>query len=230
MVCRGCGKNMQHPFPAGQLTFKYRAAEPLLRVLEHDALVHLLALRYFCRLLAPSFDRPSLIYGGYPGVDFYDLDTGEALGEADVAFLLADGSLIVGECKRRGMGLNGAEVSKLEALGARVGSPWTFLATTDLAGRCPKIWPRSQRALPNAPRFVLSAEQLFEPHIFWPLGTNPLEWHELAEAEHDTREARFSEGLSRAVAWLSGEHGQDEQRMAEADVRAAEQRGDSPGG
>jgi hypothetical protein len=40
--------------------------------MEEDAMPHLLALRYFCQLWRPSFDQPSVLFGGYPGVDIFD--------------------------------------------------------------------------------------------------------------------------------------------------------------
>ena len=223
MVCRGCGRAMQRPFSPSQLTFRYRGSETLLRVLEHDALVHLYAMRYFARLFEPHFDRASLIYGMYPGVDFYERDNGERIGEADLVLLLLDGSLVVGECKRNGAGLTGGEVAKLEALGSRLNSPWTFLATSDLARNCPPVWAESQRKLPEVPRFCLAGEQLFEPSVFWAVGTNPLEWAQLPPAVYVEREAAYRRQLPDAIKWLAGTHSFDEQLIAEAQTRAAQQ-------
>jgi len=221
MVCRGCGRPMHRPFGPAQLTFRYRGAETLLRVLEHDALVHLYALRYFARLFEARFDRPSMIYGVYPGVDFYERDRGDRLGEADAVVVLLDGSLVVGECKRHGAGLTEGEVGKLDALAERLDSPWTFLATSDMAAECPAIWAESQRELPNAPRFCLSAEQLFEPRVFWAAGANPLGWTQLEPEAHVERESLYRRQLPEAVRWLAGTHTLDEQLIAEAETRAA---------
>jgi hypothetical protein len=154
IACRGCGRTMDRPFGPAQLTFRYRGTETLLRVLEHDALVHLYAMRYFARLFEPRFDRSSLIYGMYPGVDFYERVGGNRIGEADLVAVLSNGSLVVGECKRHGAGLTAAEIGKLDALAERLKSPWTFLATTDVAADCPPIWVESQRSIPSAPASV----------------------------------------------------------------------------
>lgn len=216
MICRGCGRPMHHPFGPAQLTFRYRGAETLLRVLEHDALVHLYAMRYLARLFEASFDRPSPIYGMYPGVDFYESSGDRRIGEADVVAVLHDGSLVIGECKRHGAGLNAGEVDKLDALAERLRSPWTFLATTDRADVCPATWPESQRSLPDAPRFCLSAEQLFEPMVFWAAGTNPLAWSPRDADAHAEREATYRRQLPDAVKWLAGTRRFDERLIAEA--------------
>jgi hypothetical protein len=112
-------------------------------------------------------------------------------------------------------GLDTGEVDKLEALAERLRSPWTFLATADRAEDCPAIWPESQRSLPNAPRFCLSAEQLFEPMVFWAAGTNPLAWSPLDADAHAKREATYRRDLPDAVKWLAGTHRLDEQLIAE---------------
>jgi hypothetical protein len=220
VICRGCGRSMHHPFGPAQLTFRYRGAETLLRVLEHDALVHLLAMRFLARLFEERLDRPSTVYGMYPGVDFHDPDGGHRIGEADVVVVMHDGSLVIGECKRHGAGLNTDEVDKLERLAQRLGSPWTFLATTDAAADCPQIWPDSQRALPETPRFCVSAEQLFEPDVVWTLGTNPLEWTVLDPEAQADRETSYRRQLPDAVTWLSGARRVDEQLIAERDARS----------
>jgi hypothetical protein len=216
MTCRGCGRGMHRPFRPSDLTFRYRAAETLLRVLEHDALVHVFTMRYFARLFEPHFDRPGLVYGMYPGVDFYERDSGARIGEADVVLLTSDGSLVAGECKRRGAGLTDGEIAKLDALAERIGAPWTFLATTDVAAECPPIWAESQRALPEPPRFSLSAEQLFESHVIWALGATPLAWTSLGAAAHAQRELDFRASLPDAVSWLLGRRRYDEAVLAEA--------------
>jgi len=215
LVCRGCGRTMDRPFGPGQLPFRYRGTETLLRVLEHDALVHLFAMRYFARMFSPGFDSASAIYGMYPGVDFYERGSGEHLGETDLLVLLGDGSLVVGECKRHGTGLDPNEVAKLDKLRERLKSPWSFLATTDAAQDCPPLWPDSQRGLPDNPRFCLSAEQLFEPQVFWALGTNPLAWQYLSPEKHSERETTFRRQLPDQAAWLAGTQSYDERVMFE---------------
>jgi hypothetical protein len=202
IICRGCGRPMLRPFGPGQLTFRYREAETLLRVLEHDALVHLYAMRFFARPFEAHFYRPSLIYGMYPGMDFYERGSDHHIGEADVVIPLSDGSFVIGECKRDGAGLNDSEIQKLDALAERLGSPWTFLATSDASAECPHIWPASQRLLPDPPRFCISAEQLFEPMVFWAVGANPLRWAQQEPEVHAERESMYRDHLSDAASWL----------------------------
>jgi hypothetical protein len=144
--------------------------------MQHDALVHLLAMRWFTELWRPSFDRASTLFGAYPGVEFFEQGEPDSIGEADVLLIQSDGELIPGECKRRGVGLKDADVEKLEHLANRLDSPWSFMATLDQASACPAIWTESRRELPEKPRFGLTAEHLFEPMVFWPAGANILAW------------------------------------------------------
>ncbi|WP_077005201.1 hypothetical protein [Saccharothrix sp. ALI-22-I] len=50
VVCAGCGREIDQPFPPSGLSFTYRLGEPLRRVLETDSLGHLLAVRWFTEL------------------------------------------------------------------------------------------------------------------------------------------------------------------------------------
>jgi hypothetical protein len=89
--------------------------------------------------------------------------------------------------------------------------------------RLPILWPESQRELPDVSRFCLSAEQLFEPMVVWAAGANPLAWTELQPEAHTEREAMYRRQLPEAVSWLSGTRTFDEQLIAEAETRAAQQ-------
>lgn len=178
ILCRGCGEAIGQPFPEGELKFRYRASEPLLRVIEHDALPHLLALRFFCGLWGTKFNDAGYLYGGYPGVDIYEAGSDARIGEADVLLVLSNGELVPGECKRRGTGLTEPELSKLERLSARLEAPWSFVATPDWGENCPAIWPEGIRFAPNdSPRLALTAEHLLAPFVSWPMGTNIFEWN-----------------------------------------------------
>jgi hypothetical protein len=204
VVCRGCATLLHHPYPEGELKFRYRASEPLLRLAETDAMPHVLALRFFCELWRPSFGRPGLLYGGYPGVDIYDSDTDDRVGEADVLLLLTDGQLVPGECKRRGAGLNDLELEKLQRLTERLGAPWSFVATLDWADDCPQIWRDCIRFAPDpSPRLAVTGEHLMADHVFWQLGTNIFEWKPARQEHRIEAHAHFVDGVVR-YATLAG--------------------------
>jgi hypothetical protein len=82
VVCRGCGATIERPFPVDQFKFRYRASESFLRVVDADAMAHILTLRWWCELFADPFNNGSYLYGAYPGVDFGTPD-GATVGEAD---------------------------------------------------------------------------------------------------------------------------------------------------
>lgn len=198
IICRGCGRILDDPFPVDQLKFRYRASEPLLRLIESDAFVHLLAMRYFCLIWQPRFGKPANLFGAYPGVDIFDGDT--LLGEADVLLVMGDGRLVPVECKQRGVGLNEEEISKLETLSSRLNSPWSVLATADWAEDCPEIWQRSIRRLPeDKMRIVLTAEQLLDQFPF----TLNADWELADSGVREKRREQFTSGLGRVVDYLA---------------------------
>lgn len=158
ILCRGCSRPIEHPFREDLMTFSYRASDLLLSVAEHDAVSHLLVLRWFCRLLDPWPRGGSLLYGGYPGVDLEAADT--RLGEADVLLLTAHGDLIPGEVKRRGAGLTKDDIAKLDRISDALEAPWSFVATPDFAADCPQLWNEAVTHT-DRPRFALTGEHLF---------------------------------------------------------------------
>jgi hypothetical protein len=224
-VCRGCGRPIDSPFPPGELPFAYRASETVLQTMQHDAMVHLLAMRWFAELWRPSFDKPSGLFGAYPGVEFFEEGEADPIGEADVLLVQSDGELIPGECKRRGVGLKAADIEKLDRLADRLNSPWSFLATLDQASACPSLWTESLRQLPAKPRVALTAEHLFESMVFWPAGVNILAWRDEPQATHDEREEQFAEGLPQWLDRLARMTTMEEEMMRE---RAAGLSEDSP--
>lgn len=203
-VCRGCGHPITSPYKPGELSFAYRAGETVLQAMQHDALVHLFAMRWFCELFRPSHDRPAGLYGAYPGVEFFEGDSDDLVGEADVLLVQADGQLVVGECKRRGVGLNQDEVDKVDRLAERLDSPWSFLATLDRSADCPPIWKDSTRTLPQRPRFALTAEQLFDDMVSWALGDNPFGWREDDDVAQYEREAHYVDRLAETLERMAG--------------------------
>ena len=173
--CRSCGRVIGRPFPQDALHFSYRASEPLLRTVEHDALGHVLALWWLVAFFNAGFGEPDYLYGGHPGVEF--LRDGRVIGEADVLLVFADGKLAVGEYKRTARGLNEPEVEKLDRLADALGADWTFVATHDPAAECGEVWPGSAKRFPDRPRLVLVGEH-FASRPVNASGHNLLAWPE----------------------------------------------------
>jgi hypothetical protein len=201
LICRGCAAAIAEPFPVDQLKFRYRAGEPLLRLIESDAFVHLLAMRYMCTVWESRFGRPAPLFGAYPGVDLFEGD--DQVGEADVLLLLADGQLVPGECKQRGAGLNNDEIAKLETVATRLNAPWSFFATADWAADCPSIWRDAIRPADGdePQRLVFTAEQLLEPMLF----NLAVDWQPVDQSVRDERHARYVDGVVRFADYLDVE-------------------------
>jgi hypothetical protein len=198
LQCRGCGEDIQDPYREDGLVFRYRAGEPLLRAVEHDALSHLLAMRWWC----DGGMQRSSVYGAYPGVDFTDPDSGARVGEADVLLVLADGSLVVGECKRNGVGLTIGECEKLDYVVKRLNARFSFLATTSWARDCPPIWSQCFDPAPSdPPRYVLSGEQLLE---IFPENRSLFDWPGDELQDPTTHHASFVQTLSSALSLTRG--------------------------
>ncbi len=176
MVCRGCGRSIARPFPHTPLNWRYRASEIVVQVVFHDALIHLLAMRWLASLFYRGFDKPEELYGVHPGVEFLN-GKGLTIGEADVVLLFANGDLVLGECKRNAEGLNAGELDKLDALGRILSSPWTFVATSTSTNDCGPLWQQSVRTLPQQPRFALTGEHLYSMP-WWTTNENALAWRE----------------------------------------------------
>lgn len=202
VACRGCGEAIPRPFPADQLQFRYRASEALAQAVSFDAMTHLLAMRWFYEFFRASHGEPSELYGMYPGVEL--VRDGEVLVEVDLLLLMADGSLIPGECKRTAAGLSADAVAKLEICRQSLQGPWSFLATADRASVCGEPWESAQRRLPDAPRFVLTAEHLFDPVVFQALGSDPFAWRADSEQDWQARAAAFAGRLPDLLAHFSG--------------------------
>jgi hypothetical protein len=204
VICRGCGRRIAHPFPEGELRFRYRAGEPLLRAVEADAISHLLAMRWWCQLLNTRSDRPAFVYGAYPGIELTERDSGKSLPEVDVLLILYDGALVVGECKRRGAGLRDRDLENLDRVAQRLDARWSFIATSSWAADCPDIWREAERRLPDPqPRYVLTAEHLLQLDLLRPAGVDIYAWHEANSAEQISREREFVDGVDLYLEWLT---------------------------
>jgi hypothetical protein len=203
IVCRGCGAEIKRPFPAGELKFRYRASEPLLRVIDHDALAHVLTLRWWADYFADHFHRPSYFHGAYPGVDFRK-DTGDTVGEADVLLVFADGTVVPGECKRGPVGINESELAKLDRLADALGSPWTFVATMAPSRDCAPIWAQlASDVSARRPRLVLTGDHLFELHVTHGLGDDPFQWRRETTETRERHDQLWKEQLVFRLAHLS---------------------------
>ncbi|ANH37445.1 hypothetical protein I601_1003 [Nocardioides dokdonensis FR1436] len=213
IVCVGCAQVMEHPFPKEQITFTYRLGEVLRRVYEHDAMGHLLTLRYLSFLLEGGFE-PGFI-GVHPGLNFTPRGLATRLGEADMLLFERDGSCVPAEVKRSFGGATEDEVRKLTTLSDALESPWEVLAVTRYAKDAPEGWIDSMRirrtdteagqlisaaskpagsARPSSlrPRVVLTHEQLLDPSPIWEMGANPFEVTPMDQAGIVEREKRFA--------------------------------------
>jgi hypothetical protein len=175
MICEGCAEVILEPFAPSGMQFQYRAAHPLIQLMELDVLPHVLAMNYLFAVYKANFGGTSFVYGAYPGVEFLEQDSDRVIAECDVLLIFSDGSLGVGECKSRAGGLTLEEVAKLQAIRHRLNAAFTFVATLDSASECQPIW-RESRA---DGIFALTAEHLFDLSPFNALaGPNPLDWRE----------------------------------------------------
>jgi len=198
IACPGCGRVISQPFPADTLTFRYRASRLLIEVQAADALPHVLCTAWWIALLG----RNSLV-GLYPGVEFLEQDNDQVLAEVDVVILLPDGTVALGECKRRPSGLFQSDLDSLDELAERIGAAWTFAATPGWAGDAPELWRTLRRDLPERRRFALCGEQLLTPNreIVNLLGHDPTEWspenNEAQQRRHEAYRENIADVISR---------------------------------
>lgn len=181
--CPGCGRQIEQPYDARQLTFSYRLGEPLRRVLETDSLGHVLVLRWVWELFDRSF------VGAHPGVTFAAAD-GKPIGEADVLLLFADGSLVPIEVKRTGSGVDQRSQTLMDTLADALEARWDVLAVTQAARDLPDLLA-FERQLPGRPRLLLTDDQIHEPRPIWAMGSNPFEWAPRTLEQDAERELAF---------------------------------------
>jgi len=175
MVCEGCAEIIAEPFKPSGVQFQYRAAHPLIQLMELDVLPHILAMKFLLDRYDSGFGRTSYAYGAYPGVEFLESATGAVVGECDVVLIFSDGRLGIGECKSRGGGLTHDELAKLVRMRDQLKAALAFVSTLDASSGCPQIW-REARAQSV---FALTAEHLFDRTPFASLGgPDPLEWRD----------------------------------------------------
>jgi hypothetical protein len=197
LACAGCGETISRPFPADTLTFRYRASRLLIEVQASDAIPHVLCAAWWVALF-----RRGWLTGIYPGVEFLDGD--ELLAEIDVVLLLQEGTLALGECKRRPAGLLQRDLDRMDELAERVDAGWTFAATPGWAADAPEIWQSLRRELPQRRRFALCAEQLQADsfHIMPLLGSDPTAWAPADAGAREAHQRTFKERLPGVISRL----------------------------
>ncbi len=172
LVCHGCGRNDSFAVPLGAIDFRYRASETLLRVVEADALGHVLALRWLESFFGHELrDDPAGLYGIHPGVEVLE-PNGTVIGEVDLFLVFSDGAIALGEYKRSGQGLNDAELAKLFRVADAFEASWTFVATHSPAETCPSIWQDCRQNLPDRPHLAIVGEHFQGMPIRFP-GQDP---------------------------------------------------------
>ncbi|MEQ3551752.1 hypothetical protein WIS52_14860 [Pseudonocardia nematodicida] len=184
--CVGCGREIDQPYGADLLKFTYRLGESLRRVLEMDCLGHLFALHWFWRV----FGGRGTLVGGHPGVTFKDRASKRDIGEADVALLFSDGSLVPLEVKRTVRGLGAEAIELMDTLRDRLGSSWDAFAITQPASECTAA-AAFRRQMPDLPRFMMSYDQLLDPHPVVALGADPFEWDPNGQERTSRRQKEF---------------------------------------
>ena len=191
LTCQGCARRIEHPFPAERVEFKYRLGESLRRVYEHDAIGHLLTLRYFASLFASG--KSSSLVGAHPGLNT-DLDGGGSrVGEADVLLLLTDGSAVPIEVKRSYSGVLPEEVAKLQRLADAWKSPWSALSVGDYAHNAPEEFRKLEQRGPYDAhhRVLLTYDKLLNVHPSRSLGEDAFRWESMTPEEIANREQAF---------------------------------------
>jgi hypothetical protein len=197
IICRGCAAAMETPFgDRPTADFKYRLSERMRRVYEHDAMGHLMTMRFFHWIFGGSFG--SELIGLHPGIEVRLKETPDPVGEADVLMLLAGGDLIPMEVKHSFTGMTDEDITKLDRLAELLRSPWSALivskygkdATADFVAR-------EHRTVDSDPfRLILSYDLLLSKHPFWSMGGDPFEWAPLTQKDIETREHEFVKDLA----------------------------------
>jgi hypothetical protein len=188
--CPGCGRSLDTPYDPRHVPFAYRIGEPLRRVLETDSLGHVLTLNWFTRLFG---DTGGLI-GAHPGVNFYPGDGKDAIGEADVLLMFADGRLVPVEVKRTAAGVDVRALELMDQLAAALHAPYDVVALTQSARDCPGL-PESIGQPTSRPRLLISEDQILNRRPFWAVGTDPFAWVPRTEQEDRERDAGFAAEL-----------------------------------
>jgi hypothetical protein len=209
IVCRGCAITMATPFgDRPVINFKYRIAERLRRVYEHDAMGHLLAVRYFNAIFGRGGD--SRLIGSHPGINVRVDGSDRVVGEADVLMFFRSGEFVPVEVKRSFTGADGAEVHKLDDLVNTLNAPWCAIAVCQYGQQGSEdfatLETRSEGGSPF--RLILSYDLLLDLHPHWSMGVDPFRWEPLDAEKIAEREKEFVTRLAQMPTdgrydWLS---------------------------
>ena len=197
IICRGCSASMDMPFGDRPLiNFKYRISERLRRVYEHDAVGHLLTMRYFKSIFSSA--NGSRLIGIHPGMEVRRSRDELVIGEADNLMLFRNADLVPVEVKRSFGGVLPAEVEKLTLLAKALRSPWSALAVCQYGDAAPDDFRQLESRGPGADpfRLILTYDLLLDPHPVWALGADPFAWTPLSDEEIQKREAAFVQFLA----------------------------------
>jgi len=202
IVCRGCGRNIERPFPKESLHFKYRLGEAARRLWEHDAIGHLLVLRYLNSVFEKS------LVGSHPGIDISRAGEEQRVGEADCLSLFKNGSTVPCEVKRSFAGVTDAEVAKLDAIVEALDAPWSIVVVAQYHDAMvpAEFTARQVRDGGEPHRVLLTYDHLLEMHPMHGLGgPHPTVWAPLTAEMREGREAGFVRAMEQADAesdWL----------------------------
>jgi hypothetical protein len=197
IVCRGCAQPLEEPFgDRHTATFMYRLSERLRRVYEHDAIGHLLVIRYFNSLMGAGSN--SDLVGMHPGLDVRKHGSATTEGESDVLILLRSGDFVPVEVKRSYGSMTPLEVGKLDHLVALLRAPWSVLAVCQYGKDAPPEYLAYEQRGANEPphRLVLSYDTLLDPRAVWGLGADPFAWSPLTAHQISDREKDFVNRLA----------------------------------
>ncbi|WP_427136171.1 hypothetical protein [Pseudarthrobacter sp. S9] len=197
IVCRGCAEVMAAPFgERPSINFTYRISERLRRVYEHDAMGHLLTLRFF-NIVFSRFAGSDVI-GIHPGMDIRCHGSDRIEGEADVLLFFKDSAFVPVEVKRSFAGATASEILKLEHLASVLHSPWSAVAVSDYGLEASTDFIRLEGRDDTKKHFrlILSYDRLLDPTPIWSLGGDPFEWIPLTREQIQEREAGFVQRLT----------------------------------
>lgn len=209
IICRGCAEVMDTPFGnQPHIDFKYRVSERVRRVYEHDAMGHLLVMRYFHSLFYSK--RGGQTIGMHPGIAVRRTGSKATLGEADVLLLMRSGNFVPIEVKRSSTGFAETAVERLNSLADALAAPWSAAAACEYGRDAAAEFVALEQRESDSPRFriVLSYDSLLDPHPVWALGADPFLWRPMTEGEVQERETDFVKRLSDeaehgTVDWLA---------------------------
>lgn len=200
IVCVGCAEPMEHPFPREQVEFTYRLSEALRRVYEHDAVGHLLVLRYLTMLF--SHGSGSALIGAHPGLNVSRRRSTTRIGEADVLLLHRNGTCSPVEVKRSFGGVSPSELRKLDSLADALDAPWQAVAITDYAAHAPQGAQETvdiesalgiNRNGESRSQLLLTYDHLLEPSPVWTMGSDPFSNSPMTSDQISSREGQFVE-------------------------------------